>query len=79
MKILTSLPIEFEDLREKLAAELLNIGRKSLACKRTTSLTGMSQMMGISKEMTFALLESLEQGGNITIDRQKILLKRKPE
>ncbi|MFC1947653.1 hypothetical protein ACFLXY_07025 [Chloroflexota bacterium] len=79
MNIITSVPIEFQELREKLAAELLSIGRNSLVCKGTISLTGMAQLMGISKETVFTLLESLEQGNDIVIDRQRMLIKIKPE
>jgi CRP-like cAMP-binding protein len=76
---LTPMPIEFHELREKLTAELLNIGRNSQIRKRTISMSGMAQMMGISKETVFALLESLEQGDDITMDHQRILIKIKPE
>ena len=77
MKIITPVPIEFQDLQEKLAAELLSIGRNSLVCKRTISLTGMALMLGISKETVVTLLESLEKGNDIIIDRKRILIKRK--
>lgn len=79
MKNLTSMPIEFPELREKLFAELLSIGRNSEVCKRTISLIGMAEMMGASRETVFILLESLEQGNDIVIDRQKMLIKIKPE
>jgi len=79
MKELTSNPSEFQELRDKLAGELLKIGRNSPACKRHISVTGMAHMMGISKENAFALLESLEQEKDIVIERQKILIKSKPE
>jgi hypothetical protein len=39
----------------------------------------MAEMMGTSKETVFTLLESLEQGNDIVIDRQKMLIKIKPE
>jgi hypothetical protein len=76
---LTSVPIEFQELRGKLIAELLSIGRNSEVCKRTISLGGMAEIMGISKEMVFTLLESLERGNDIVIDRQRMLMKIKPE
>ena len=79
MKNLTSVPIEFYDLRKKLIAELLSIGRNSEVCKRTISLGGMAEMMRIPKETVFTLLESLEQGKNIVIDRQRMLITIKPE
>ncbi|HEY95990.1 MAG TPA: hypothetical protein G4O15_13750 [Dehalococcoidia bacterium] len=79
MKNLTSLPIEYHELRKKLTAKLLNIGRNSEVCKRTISLSGMAEIMGISKEMVFTLLESLERRNDIVIDRQRMLIKIKPE
>ena len=79
MKNLTSMPIEFQELREKLTAELLSIGRNSEVYKRTISLTGMAEMMGTSKEVVFTLLESLEQEKDIIIDRQRMLIKLKSE
>jgi DNA-binding Lrp family transcriptional regulator len=79
LKNLSSLPIEFQELRGKLIAELLSIGRNSEVCKRTISLGGMADMMGISKETVLNLLESLEQEKDILIDRQRMLIKIKPE
>ena len=79
MNNLTSLPIEYHELRKKLTAELLNIGRNSEVCKQTISLSGMAEIMGISKEMVFTLLESLERRNDIVIDRQRMLIKIKPE
>ena len=79
MNNLTSVPIEFQELRGKLIAEMLSIGRNSEVCKRTMSLGGMAEIMGISKEMVFTLLESLERGNDIVIDRQRMLMKIKPE
>jgi DNA-binding Lrp family transcriptional regulator len=79
MKNLTSVPIEFYDLRKKLTAELLSIGKSSEVYKRSISLGGMADMMGISKETVLNLLESLEQGKDIVIDRQRMLIKIKPE
>ncbi len=79
MKNLTLMPIEFHELREKLTAELLSIGKNSKVCKRTISLHGMAEMMGISKETVFTLLESLEQEKDIFIDRQRMIIKIKPE
>ena len=79
MNNLTFVPIEFQELRGKLIAELLSIGRNSEVCKRTMSLGGMAEMMRIPKETVFTLLESLEQGKDIVIDRQRMLIKIKPE
>ena len=79
MKNLTSMPIEVHELRKKLTAELLSVGRNSEVCKRTISLHGMAEMMGISKKTVFILLESLEQEKSIVIDRQRMLIKIKPE
>lgn len=79
MKNLTSVPIEFYDLRKKLTAELLSIGKSSEVYKRSISLDGMADMMGISKETVLNLLESLEQGKDIVIDRQRMLIKIKTE
>ena len=79
MNNLTFVPIEFQELRAKLIAELLSIGRNSEVCKRTMSLGGMAEMMRIPKETVFTLLESLEQGKDIVIDRQRMLIKIKPE
>lgn len=74
-----SKPVVFQELRQKLAEELMSIGRNNLVCKRTISMSEMAQMMGISKETVFTLLESLEQRDDITIDRQRIRIKRKSE
>lgn len=79
MKNLTSMPIEFQELREKLTSELLRIGKNSKVCKRIISLHGMAELMGISKEVACTLLESLEQEKDIIVDRQKMLIKIKPE
>jgi hypothetical protein len=56
MKILTSVPIEFYDLRKKLTAEMLSIGKSSEVYKQTISLSGMAEIMGISKEMVLPSL-----------------------
>lgn len=73
------MPIEFQELREKLTAELSSLGRNSEVCKRTISLHGIAEVMGISEETVFILLESLEQDKDIVIDRQRMLIKIKPE
>ena len=79
MNNFTSMPIEFYDLRKKLTAELLSIGKSSEVYKRSISLGGIADMMGISKETVLNLLESLEQEKDILIDRQLMLIKIKPE
>jgi hypothetical protein len=43
------------------------------------SLRGMAEMMRIQKETACTLLESQEQGKDIVIDRQRMLIKIKPE